>query len=209
VSELTLSRARRLVEALEGKYIDFRLNRSIESLRFLLDRGGEHFYMAVTTPGHPQREGDVLTFVFSQLNLAGRHEYRIVLFGDPGTSAGSQSSDDIRADLWINGVAGTTRPISRVIRSELPVQRNFAFNFDTPQDVATISSLHLTIQPGNRVRGAMLYQRKLGIVSDALPQHVGVPNVPRPAPSVPQPAQSAPTDPVKPGPVIKFKRPNP
>lgn len=215
LAEQTLSRARRLVEALEGKYIDFRLNRSIESLRFLLDRGGEHFYMAVTTPGHPQREGDVLTFVFSQLNLAGRHEYRIVLFGEPGPSAGLQAGDDIRADLWINGVAGSTRPISRAIRSELPVQRNFAFNFDTPQDVATISSLHLTIQPGNRVRGAMLYQRKLGIVSDALPQHVvpnvGVPNMPnvaRPAPAA-VPPQVPPAEPAKPGPVIKFKRPNP
>jgi hypothetical protein len=202
-AEQTLGRVRRLVEALEGKYIDFRLNRSIESLRFLLDRGGEHFYMAVTTPGHPQREGDVLTFVFSQLNLAGRHEYRIVLFGEAGSMAGWQGGEEIRADLWINGVAGTTRPISRSIRTELPAQRNFAFNFDTPADVATISSLHLTIQPGQRVRGAMLYQRKLGIVSE---QPQVVPQRQAPV-SPPQSAPIPTSEPPKQGPVIKFKRP--
>jgi hypothetical protein len=207
-ADQTLLRVRRVVEALEGKYIDFRLNRSIESLRFLLDRGGEHFYMAVTTPGHPQREGDVLTFVFSQLNLAGRHQYRIVLFGEAGVA--TQVGEELRADLWINGVAGTTRPISRSIRSELPTQRNFAFNFDTPQDVATISALHLTVQPGHRVRGAMLYQRKLGIVADPGAQNVVASAPPvRPAPEV-QPAPGAPTpaDGIKPPPVIKFKRPN-
>ena len=208
LADQTLLRVRRLVEALEGKYIDFRLSRSIESLKFLLDRGGEHFYMAVATPGHPQREGDVLTFVFSQLNLSGRHEYRIVLFGDASTALGWQVGEEIRADLWINGVAGTTRPLSRSIRSELPGQRNFALNFDTPTDVATISSLHLTIQPGHRVRGVMLYQRKLGIVTDAIAPPIMPPVGPRPAPPVaPLPGSSS-GDLPKPGPVIRIKRPN-
>ena len=53
-------------EALAGKYIDYRVNRSVESIRFMLDRDGEHFYEAVTAPSHPQRDGDLLTFVFSQ-----------------------------------------------------------------------------------------------------------------------------------------------
>src|SRR5262249_851057 len=82
----TLQRLRQVIEALSGKYIDYRLNRSIESIRFMLDRDGDHFYEAVTSPSHPQRDGDLLTFVFGQLELAGRHEYRIALTGDPRSS---------------------------------------------------------------------------------------------------------------------------
>jgi hypothetical protein len=81
-ADATLVRLADLCQALEGKYVDYRVNRSVDSLRFLLDRDGDHFYMAVATPGHPQREGDLLTFVFSQMSLTGRHEYRVVLLGD-------------------------------------------------------------------------------------------------------------------------------
>jgi hypothetical protein len=165
VAEQTLASIRRLVEALEGKYLDYRVNRSVDSLRFLLDRGGEHFYMAVSTPGHPQRDGDLLTFVFSQLNLAGRHEYRVVLFGDPDGVSRWQLGEELRVDLRVNSAAGPSRPISQTITCEIPGQRNFAVNFDTPADVAAITGLRLTAQPAHRVRGAVLYQRKLGLAA--------------------------------------------
>lgn len=165
-AEQTLVSVRRLVEALEGKYLDYRVNRSVDSLRFLLDRGGEHFYMAVATPGHPQRDGDLLTFVFSQLSLAGRHEYRVVLFGDPDGMSRWQMGEELRIDLRVNSAAGPSRPISQSVTCELPGQRNFAINFDTPSDVAAITGLRLTVQPAHRVRGAVLYQRKLGLASD-------------------------------------------
>ena len=51
----TLTRLRRLVAALAGKYVDYRLNQSIESIRFMLDRDGEQFYEAVSSPSHPTR----------------------------------------------------------------------------------------------------------------------------------------------------------
>ena len=206
-AEQTLASIRRLVEALEGKYLDFRVNRSMDALRFLLDRGGEHFYMAVATPGHPQRDGDLLTLVFSQLNLSGRHEYRIVLFGDPNGISAWQVGDPMRVDLRINSAAGPSRPISQTIVCEIPGQRNFAVNFDTPPDVAAISGVHLTVQPAHRVRGAVLYQRKLGLASED--GRMAAPRIATPAaPSTASGAMSATPTPAEAKPVIKIRKPD-
>ncbi len=161
-AEQTLLRIRRLVEALEGKYIDYRINRSVDAVTFLLDRGGEEFYVAAGTPGHPQREGDLLTFVFADLRLSGQHEYRVVLTGDPKEIPAWTVGEELRVDLRVNSETGPGKPISRKVPCEIPGQRNFAANFETPSDVATISGLNVTVQPGHRVRGAVLYQRRLG-----------------------------------------------
>lgn len=164
----TLLRLRSLCEALEGKYLDFRVNRSIGALRFLLDQGGEHFYIAVATPGHPQREGDLLTFVFANMSLTGRHQYRVVLLGDPQGISDWRPGEELRADLRINAASGPARPLSRVVPCEIPGQRNFAVNFETPPDLATLSGLQVTVQPGHRIRGAVLYQRRLSLLAEAL-----------------------------------------
>ena len=211
-AEQTIGQLRRLCEALEGKYIDYRINRSIDSLRFLLDRGGEHFYVSVATPGHPQRDGDILTFVFSQMNLTGRHEYRVVLMADPQGTSNWQVGEELRVDLRINSTAGPSRPTSRNIAAEIPGQRNFAMNFDTPPDVATISGLTITVQPGHRVRGALLYQRRLGLIAEG---SVAPPAMMSPAPVVAPVAQAGPSStPPRPAeptptgtPVIKLKKP--
>jgi hypothetical protein len=167
-AEQTLMRIRRLVEALEGKYVDYRINRSVEAVTFLLDRGGEEFYVAAGTPGHPQREGDILTFVFSELRLSGQHEYRVVVTGDPKEISDWSVGEELRVDLRVNSETGPGRPISRKVPCEIPGQRNFAANFETPPDVATISGLNVTVQPGHRVRGAVLYQRRLGFAEGAV-----------------------------------------
>ena len=211
-AEQTLSSVRRLVEALEGKYLDYRVNRSIDSLRFLLDRGGEHFYMSVATPGHPQRDGDLLTFVFSQLNLAGRHEYRVVMFGDPDGISRWQVGEELRVDLRVNSAAGASRPISQTIVCEIPGQRNFAVNFDTPADVAAITGLRITVQPAHRVRGAVMYQRKLGISAEgsgaAAAPRIATPGAPPTESPPPAPPVVAPPTPEKkPPPVIKLRKP--
>lgn len=176
-AEQTLLRIRRLVEALEGKYIDYRINRSVEAVTFLLDRGGEEFYVAAGTPGHPQREGDILTFVFSDLRLSGQHEYRVVLTGDPKEISAWTVGEELRVDLRVNSETGPGRPMSRKVPCEIPGQRNFAANFETPSDVATIAGLTVTVQPGHRVRGAVLYQRRLGFAEGAV---VPPPEPPRP-----------------------------
>lgn len=161
----TLRRIRQVADALEGKYIDYRINRSLDAVRFLLDRQGDQFYVAVATPGHPQREGDLLTFVFSQLALAGRHEYRLILLGDPQGVSGWQVGDELQVDLRINGDGASGRPMSRAVTCEIPGQRNFGVNFETPADVTTIAGISVQVQPANRVRGAVLLQRRLGLVA--------------------------------------------
>jgi hypothetical protein len=176
-AEQTLLRIRRLVEALEGKYLDYRINRSVEAVTFLLDRGGEEFYVAAGTPGHPQREGDILTFVFAELRLSGQHEYRVVLTGDPKEIPAWTVGEELRVDLRVNGETGPGKPISRKVPCEIPGQRNFAANFETPSDVATISGLNVTVQPGHRVRGAVLYQRRLGFAEGVV---APAPEPPRP-----------------------------
>lgn len=166
-AEATLARLAGLCQALEGKYVDYRINRAADSLRFLLDHDGDHFYLAVATPGHPQREGDLLTFVFSQLSLAGRHEYRVILLGDPQGISSWEVGEELWVDLRINAASGPATPVSRTAHCEVTGQRNFAVNFDTPADVATLSGLQVTVHPGHRVRGAILFQRRLGLVADA------------------------------------------
>jgi hypothetical protein len=166
-ADATLVRLADLCQALEGKYVDYRVNRSVDSLRFLLDRDGDHFYMAVATPGHPQREGDLLTFVFSQMSLTGRHEYRVVLLGDPQGISSWQVGEELWVDLRVNSASGPGKPISRTAYCEVTGQRNFAVNFDTPPEIATLSGLQVTVHPGHRVRGAILFQRRLGLAAEA------------------------------------------
>jgi hypothetical protein len=200
----TVGRVRRLVEALAGKYLDYRINRTLDAVRFLLDRQGEHFYVAIATPGHPQRDGELLTLVFSQLNLAGRHQYRLVVLGDPQGTSGWQLGDELRVDVRINAAGGSSRPMSRTVACEVPSQRNFAVDFDTPADVATITGLHVQVHPAHRVRGAILFQlrRGLAVEGGAAPQ-AGLPpeSVPHGSGSA-SPESSGPRPPI-----IKVKKP--
>jgi hypothetical protein len=167
-SEQTLGRLRRLFEALEARYVDYRINRSIDSLRFLLEDGGEGFYVAIATPGHPQRDGDLLTFDFAQMNLPGQHEYRVLLVGDGQGMTPWQVGEGFEVDVRVNPAGGFNRPLSRTVRVEDPRQRNFAVNFETPPDVATLSSLRVTLhQGGHRIRRAVLYQRGRGLIAEA------------------------------------------
>ncbi|HEX8363401.1 MAG TPA: hypothetical protein VF613_24990, partial [Longimicrobium sp.] len=184
-AEATLARLAELCQALEGKYVDYRVNRSADSLRILLDHDGDHFYLAVATPGHPQREGDLLTFVFSQLSLAGRHEYRVVLLGDPQGISNWEVGEEMWVDLRVNTASGPTTPISRTVHCEVVDQRNFAVSFDTPAEVATLSGLQVTVHPGHRVRGAILFQRRLAVDAPVPSPPAGTPPEPARAPLLP------------------------
>jgi hypothetical protein len=197
----TLQRLRQLIEALSGKYVDYRVNRAVESIRFMLDRDGEHFYEAVTSPSHPQRDGDLLTFVFSQLELAGRHEYRVVLTGDPKSSYQWAPGQEISVTIRVNAAGGPRPPISRTAMTEVEGQRNFAVNFDTPQDVTAISGLTVTVQPGHGIRGAILFRRRLGLAS---PGAGGAMPLPQSGPQAPPP----PAPPPQTAPKITLKRPS-
>ena len=195
----TLQRLRRLVDALAGKYVDYRQNRNIESIRFMLDRDGEHFYEAVTSPSHPQRDGDLLTFVFTQLELSGRHEYRVVLTGDPRASAQWAVGQELSVTLRVNASGGPRAPMTRSAMCEVEGQRNFAVNFDTPQDVTTIAGLTVTVQPGHGIRGAVLFRRRLGVVGSgggaAMPLPAARPIAPEVPASAPAPSAESPASP--------------
>lgn len=195
-ADKTLARLRALCQALEGKYVDYRVNRSIGALQFLLDREGEEFYLAVATPGHPQREGDLLTFVFGNMSLTGRHEYRVVLLGDPQGISEWRPGEELRVDLRVNAASGPGRPLSRSVPCEMPGQRNFAVNFETPAELATLAGVQVTVQPGHRIRGAVLYQRRLGLAGGEAPAPLApvapvveapVPVAAAPVPFVPEP----------------------
>lgn len=173
-----------LLEALEGKYLDYRINRAIDSLRFLLEGGGEGFYAAIATPAHPQREGDLLVFDFAQLGLPGRHEYRVLLIGEPQGVSPWQVGETLEADVWVNPAAGGGRPISRAVRVEVVGQRNFAVDFETPLEVATIATLRVAIHdPARRVRRAVLYQRARGLLGGSAPVEAVTVAAPAPSPS--------------------------
>lgn len=193
----TLARLRALCRALEGKYVDYRVNSSIGALRFLLDREGEEFYLAVGTPGHPQGDGNLLTFVFGNLSLAGRHEYRVVLLGDPQGISEWRPGETLHVDVRVNAASGPAQPFSRDVPCEIPGQRNFAVNFETPAEFAAISGLQVTAQPGHRIRGAVLYQRRLGLADAAAPAPLA-PVVPVVAPATVIPPSPAPTAAISP-----------
>jgi hypothetical protein len=166
-AEDTVRRVRELGAAVEGKYVDYRLNRAVDALRFLLDRGGEGFYTAVATPAHPRRDGDLLTFDFSPLSLPGRQEYRVLLVGDAQGESPWQVGDAFSVDVWVNPGAGGARPTSHRVRCEVPGQRNFAVTFDGPGDLGTVTAMRVTVHEfGHRVRRAALYQRGRGVVAD-------------------------------------------
>lgn len=168
-SEQTLARLRRLFEALEARYVDYRINRSVDSLRFLLDDAGDGFYVAIATPGHPRRDGDLLTFDFAQMNLPGQHEYRVLLVGDGHGTSAWQMGERFESDLRVNPAGGFTRPLSHTLQVEVSGQRNFAINFETPADVGTLSSLRVTVHHGgHRIRRAVLYQRGRGLIAEAV-----------------------------------------
>lgn len=198
----SLQRLRQLVEALAGKYIDYRLNRTIESIRFLIDRDGEHFYEAVTAPSHPQRDGDLLTFVFSQMELPGNREYRVVLTGDPRTSYQWAVGQEISVTLRVNAGGGARPPLSRTVMCDVDNQRNFAVNFETPPDVSTIAGLTVTVQPGYGIRGAVLFRRRIGLATST--PVIGA--APAPAPLPPPPPPAAPSVPSMPK--ITVRRPS-
>ena len=92
---------------------------------------------------------------------------------------------------------------------EVEGRRNFAVNFDTPQDVTTIAGLTVTVQPGQGIRGAVLFRRRLGMASPgaagAMPMAPAPVASPRP---VAPPIQAPPPPPPPPAaPKITLKRP--
>jgi hypothetical protein len=149
----------RLEQALEGKYIDFRVSPSLESLNFVFDRGGEAFYQSVSRPSRPQVFNQELTFVFARLKLEGREAYRLILMGEP--EARFEIGESLSAEIRINPGGGQpSKPIYKKVACDIFNQRNFAIDFDAPSDVVTIADLRVIVKVTRPMRSGLLYVRR-------------------------------------------------
>jgi hypothetical protein len=195
-----LYRLRRLVEALGGKYLDYRLSPSLEALGFVIDRDSETLFKAVSKIAHSQATANESTFVFARMQLEGRERYRIILIGNQ--QASFQINDVIKATIRINVGGGTAiPPIYQEAVCKVAGQKNFAIDFET-REIAAITDIRISVRSDHLVKSAMLYTRKLLFAaakpsqrSTVLPSsaeqpdvvHMGRPERPQPSGTVPSP----------------------
>jgi hypothetical protein len=155
-----LDRLARLEQALEGKYMDYRISPSLEGLNFVFDRtsGEPVLYRSVAKPTRPQAHGQELTFVFAPLRLEAREQYRLILIGD--RQATFVPGDTLTAELRINpGEGSSHKPEFTTSYYEVGGQRNFAVDFSAPSDVVTITDVRASLRSTQPIRSAMLYVR--------------------------------------------------
>jgi hypothetical protein len=178
-----LERLDRLEQALEGKYMDYRLSPSLESINFVFDRtlGEPVLYRSVAKPARPQAHGQELTFVFAPLRLEARESYRLILVGD--RQARFVPGDRLTAELRINpGEGYDHKPEYPTVSYEVEGQRNFAVDFNAPPDVLTINDLRVSLRSAQPIRSAILYVRSRLLSLPAAGQ-APPPLMPRPVPS--------------------------
>jgi hypothetical protein len=159
--ESALFRLRRLEEALEGKYWDFRLSTALEALNFFFDRQYDPpaLFQSSAKPSRPQLFGNELTFVFAPRNLEERRSYRLILIGRSETPL--EVGTTLSAEIRINAGAGQVlRPIRPEVECELPGQRNFALDFDAPPNIQAITDLRVVISASLPIKSCLLYVRR-------------------------------------------------
>lgn len=159
--EQAFDRLRRLEQALEGKYLDYRLSAALEALNFFFERRAESpaLYQSISRLARPQVFGDQMTFVFASLQLDARQTYRIVLIRED--SARVEMNETIRTEVRINVGAGHgVNSLYPEARCEMQDQRNFAIDFESPRDVHTIQDVRLIINTSHPIRSCLLYQRR-------------------------------------------------
>ena len=177
-----LERLDRLEQALEGRYMDYRVSPSLESINFVFDRtsGDPVLYRTVAKPARPQAHGQEVTFVFA-LRLEARESYRLVIVGDRQARFGP--GDKLTAELQINkGEGYDHKPEWFTVQYETEGQRNFAIDFNAPSDLVAINDIRLTLRSAQPIRSAILYVRsRLLAPKAALP----APETLRPRPAAP------------------------
>jgi hypothetical protein len=194
-----LERLDRLEQALEGRYMDYRLSPSLESIAFVFDRtaGDPVLYKSVAKPARPQAQGQEITFVFAPLRLEARETYRLLLIGDRQARFGP--GDRLTAELRLNQGEGTGRqPEYPVATYEVDGQRNFAIDFKAPEDVGVINDVRVSLRSNQPIRSAILYVRSRLLTANSgnvaapppLPARPPSPAPPRPAPPALRPSPS-------------------
>jgi hypothetical protein len=184
--EHAFQRLRRLEEALEGKYLDYRVSTALEALPFFFDRRTDDpaLYETQARPARPQVYGDDLSFVFAPLRLDGRQNFRVVLIRE--NDAQFDVGQSIATIVQINQGAGQGHePIYPKARCELYDQRNFAVDFRLPPEIHTISDVRVTVNSAYRIRSCLLYRRRL-ITPGSSRVIQAIPPPPEPPPLTPK-----------------------
>jgi hypothetical protein len=190
--ERGFQRLQRLEEALEGKYLDYRVSTALEALPFFFDRRTDDpaLFETQSRPARPQVYGDDLSFVFAPLRLDGRQNFRVVLIRE--NDAQFDVGQSIATIVQINQGAGQGHePIYPKAKCDLYDQRNFAVDFRLPPDIHTISDVRVTVNSAYRIRSCLLYRRRL-ITPGSSRVIQAIPPPPEPPPLTPKSAVPAP-----------------
>jgi len=146
-----------LERALEGKYIDFRVSPTLDTMNFVFDRGGSALYKLAAKPARLQGFGDEMTFHFAGIRLEGREKYRIILTSESEHEYPAETR--VPVEIRINEGSGSRRaPLHGVAQVRFSGQRNVEFDFDAP-DIATVTDLRVSVPAHFNVRTALLFVR--------------------------------------------------
>jgi hypothetical protein len=146
-----------LERALEGKYIDFRVSPTLETMNFVFDRGGSALYKLAAKPSRLQGFGDEMAFHFAGIRLEGREKYRMILTAELEHEYAAETR--VPVEIRINEGSGSRRaPIHGVAQVRFAGQKNVEFDFDAP-DIATVTDLRVAVPAHFNVRTALLFVR--------------------------------------------------
>jgi len=167
-----------LERALEGKYIDFRVSPTLDTMNFVFDRGGSALYKLAAKPARLQGFGDEMAFHFAGIRLEGREKYRIILTAE----LDHEYAEDARVpvEIRINEGSGARRsPIHGVAQVRFAGQKNVEFDFEAP-DIATVTDLRVSVPAHFYVRTTLLFVRHRFYAQDA--ERLNSPNPPAETP---------------------------
>jgi len=164
-----------LERALEGKYIDFRVSPTLDTMNFVFDRGGSALFRLAAKPARLQGFGDEMAFHFAGIRLEGREKYRIIVTAELGHEFAADTR--VPVEIRINEGSGSRRaPIHGVAQTRFAGQRNVEFDFDAP-DIATVTDLRVAVPAQFNVRTALLFLRHRFYAQD--PERLSPPSQPR------------------------------
>jgi hypothetical protein len=163
-----------LERALEGKYIDFRVSPTLDTMNFVFDRRGSALYKLAAKPARLQGFGDEMAFHFVGIRLEGREKYRIIVTAEQGHEFAADTR--VPVEIRINEGGGSRRaPIHGVAQTRFAGQKNVEFDFDAP-DIATVSDLRVAVPAQFNVRTALLFTRHRFYAQD--PETMSLPGQP-------------------------------
>ena len=156
-----LDRLDRLEQALEGKYLDFRLSPSLESLNFVFDRTSGDAG-ALQVGGQAGAAAGARAGADVRLRAAAARSPRVLSPDHRRRAAGqvhARRSADRRSCASTRAKGYSHPPDYRTTEREIDGHRNFAIDFKAPEDVVTINDLRVSLRSSQPIRSAILYVR--------------------------------------------------